>query len=111
MVPSYGPLETKQLLSETFFSPGLGFRDNRLDGLRDNTTSCSQNQGSFSPIYIRKMNQYFLILYFIHVYISLKVYKKNFFFFLKQNGGVVADEWKLLFFHDLPGRPPAGRNF
>jgi len=34
MVPSYGPLETKQLLSETFFSPGLGFRDIRLDGLK-----------------------------------------------------------------------------
>jgi len=34
MVPSYGLLETKQLLSETFFSPGLGFRDIRLDGLK-----------------------------------------------------------------------------
>jgi len=34
MVPSYGPLETKQLLSETFFSPGLGFRDIRLDVLK-----------------------------------------------------------------------------
>jgi len=27
MVPSYGPFETKQLLSEKFFSPGLHFRD------------------------------------------------------------------------------------
>jgi len=34
MVPSYGPLEAKQLWSETFFSPGLGFRDIRLDRLK-----------------------------------------------------------------------------
>jgi len=34
MVPSYGPFETIQLLSEKFFSPGLDFRDIRLDGLK-----------------------------------------------------------------------------
>jgi len=34
MVPPYGPFETKQLLSEKFFSPGLDFRDIRLDGLK-----------------------------------------------------------------------------
>jgi len=34
MVPSYGPFETKQLLSETFFSPGFDFRDIRLDELK-----------------------------------------------------------------------------
>jgi len=37
MVPSYEPFETKQLLSEKFFSPGLDFRDIRLDGLKWST--------------------------------------------------------------------------
>jgi len=37
MVPSYGPFETKQLLSEKFFSTGLDFRDIRLDGLKWST--------------------------------------------------------------------------
>jgi len=37
MVPSYGPFETKQFLSEKFFSPGLDFRDIRLDGLKWST--------------------------------------------------------------------------
>jgi len=37
MVPSYGTFETKQLLSEKFFSPGLDFRDIRLDGLKWST--------------------------------------------------------------------------
>jgi len=37
MVPSYGSFETKQLLSEKFFSPGLDFRDIRLDELKWST--------------------------------------------------------------------------
>jgi len=37
MVPSYGPFETKQLLSEIFFSSWLDFRDIRLDGLKWST--------------------------------------------------------------------------
>jgi len=37
MVPSYVPFETKQLLSEKFFSPGLDFRDILLDGLKWST--------------------------------------------------------------------------
>jgi len=37
MVPSYGPFETKQLLSEKFFSPWLDFRDIRLDVLKWST--------------------------------------------------------------------------
>jgi len=37
MVPSYGLFETKQLLFEKFFSPGLDFRDIRLDGLKWST--------------------------------------------------------------------------
>jgi len=37
MAPSYDPFETKQLLSEKFFSPGLDFRDIRLDGLKWST--------------------------------------------------------------------------
>jgi len=37
MIPSYSPFEAKQLLSEKFFSPGLDFRDIRLDGLKWST--------------------------------------------------------------------------
>jgi len=44
MVPSYGPLETIQLLSEIFFSPGLGFRDVRLDGLKWATLYMTQDK-------------------------------------------------------------------
>jgi len=51
MVPSYGLFETKQLLSERFFSPGLDFRDIRLDGLK------------WSTLYI--MIDRYIFLYFI----------------------------------------------
>jgi len=37
MVPSYGPFEIKQLLSEKFFSLGFDFRDIRLDVLKWST--------------------------------------------------------------------------
>jgi len=50
MVPSYGPLKTKQLLSETFFSPGLGFRDIRLDGLKWATLYIYKKKGKTSRI-------------------------------------------------------------
>jgi len=50
MVPSYGLLKTKQLLSEKFFSPGLDFRDIRLDGLK------------WSTLYMLKINTVPVIL-------------------------------------------------
>jgi len=37
MIPPYVPFETKQFLSEKFFSLGLDFRDIRLDGLKWST--------------------------------------------------------------------------
>jgi len=45
MVPSYGPFETKQLLSEKFFSPGLDFRDIQLDGLKWSTLYIQSSEG------------------------------------------------------------------
>jgi len=61
MVPSYGPLETKQLLSETFFSPELGFRDIRLDGLKWVTLYILFNLRAKLILQInKKENQYIL---------------------------------------------------
>jgi len=63
MVPSYGSFETEQLLSEKFFSPGLDFRDIRLDGLKWSTLYiyvCI-----YIYIYFLNLNLNFLILIYI----------------------------------------------
>jgi len=65
MVPSYGPFETKQLLSEKFFSPGLDFRDIRLDGLKWSTL--------YIYIYIYSPSAFMLISMII---VPLKILRK-----------------------------------
>jgi len=78
MVPSYVPLETKQLLFETFFSPGFGFRDIRLDGLK------------WATLYVYI---YICVINIINNYILIIIYYYNF-------RGKIFYFWHFVFFVD-----------
>jgi len=74
MVPSYGPFETKQLLFEKFFAPGLDFRDIRLDGLKwsnlyiqgvtKQTFVCKMSYSRFNSKTIFPLSQFYPMLIF-----------------------------------------------